>query len=180
MHADEGAKQKLEIERILAEKQKINAEKGFLQNDIAEGNEEIRNLRRAAKGKENAPKAAWPVNTKDPPTTPKKNKTLGHGDGFEDAEIQAASPSKLPHRSKHSTPKGGAKRKRKPAEPSPVKPLKLSQLDHAFAPEAEAYDVADPALIEGRGDTTPSVTGIVDRRFQVGLPCGNFFQSRIP
>ena len=59
--------------------------------------------------------------------TPKKNKALAYADGFDDEEIQPISPSRLAIRSKGNTPKAGAKRKRKPTEASPVKPLELTQ-----------------------------------------------------
>ncbi|KAL8712002.1 MAG: hypothetical protein Q9220_003698 [cf. Caloplaca sp. 1 TL-2023] len=124
LHEDETARHKLEVERALSEKQKIVTEKGFLQSDIAESNQQIRNLQRAVKasksvlGKEDGRTAA--------PTTPKKNKGIGHGDGFEDDEIHITSPSKLPYRSRNGTPKAGTKRKRKPLDASPVKLPQLS------------------------------------------------------
>lgn len=121
MHADEAARQKIEVEKARAELQKIATEKDFLENDLAEGTKQIRNLQRAIKkgpekgtGKENQP------------TTPRKNKPLPHGDGFNEDEVQPMSPSRLAIRSKKSTPKIGAKRKRKIAEDSPVKPLDLA------------------------------------------------------
>ncbi|KAL8721696.1 MAG: hypothetical protein Q9181_007653 [Wetmoreana brouardii] len=130
LHAEEAARQKLEVERALAEKHKIATEKGFLQNDIAEGHAQIRDLQRAVKAKTKA------ISGKDdertgPPTTPRKNRILDHGDGFDDDEIQMASSSRLPYRSKTSTPKTGSKRKRKPIDASPVKPLQLSQTNEA-------------------------------------------------
>ena len=127
LHADEAARQKIEVEKARAELQKIATEKDFLENDLAEGTKQIRYLQRAikqvgdqgseykAKGKENQP------------VTPKKNKALAYADGFDDEEIQPMSPSKLVIRSKANTPKAGAKRKRKATEASPVKPLELTQ-----------------------------------------------------
>lgn len=140
LRQEESARQRLEVERALAEKQKIAMEKGFLQNDIAEGNQQIKSLRRAVKAKDGAAKN---VVTEDPrrtvpPTTPKKHKNAGLGDGFDYHEIHPGSPSRLPYRSKVSTPKAGSKRKRKPAGASPVKPLQLSQANEA--PEAIAIN----------------------------------------
>ncbi|KAL8782948.1 MAG: hypothetical protein Q9213_005004 [Squamulea squamosa] len=136
LHFEEAAKQKLEVERALAEKQKITTEKGFLQNDLAEGNEQIRNLQRAVRARASTLKAASDKDSGNLglPSTPKKNKSLNHGDGFEDDEIQFTSPSKLPLRSKTSTPKAGNKRKRKPVAASPIKPLELSQANEIPGP----------------------------------------------
>ncbi|KAL9582711.1 MAG: hypothetical protein Q9212_003132 [Teloschistes hypoglaucus] len=135
LHADEAARQKLEVERAQAEKRKIATEKGFLQNDITEGNARIRDLQRAVKAKAGVPKATSNDDGRtDPPTTPRKNKGLNHGDGFDDEEVQFASSSRLPYRSKAATPKAGGKRKRKPIDASPVKPLQLSQADEVSFP----------------------------------------------
>ncbi|KAL8693732.1 MAG: hypothetical protein Q9218_001477 [Villophora microphyllina] len=135
LHADEAARQKVEVERALAEKRKIATEKGFLQNDIAEGNAQIRDLQRAVKAKPSVPQGLSKDDERNgPPTTPRKNKGLNHGDGFDDDEVQIASSSQLPYRSKAATPKAGSKRKRKPIDASPVKPLQLSQADQVSAP----------------------------------------------
>ncbi|KAL8640982.1 MAG: hypothetical protein Q9228_002155 [Teloschistes exilis] len=135
LHADEAARQKVEVERAQAEKRKIATEKGFLQNDITEGNARIRELQRAVKAKAGVPKATSNDDERTGlPTTPRKNKGLNHGDGFDDEEVQFASSSQLPYRSKAATPKAGSKRKRKPIDASPVKPLQLSQADEVSFP----------------------------------------------
>ena len=111
----------MEVDKARAELQKIATEKDFLENDLAEGTKQIRNLQRAiSKGPE---KGAGKENQ---PVTPKKNKVLAQGDGFDDDEVQPMSPSRLAIRSKKGTPKGAAKRKRKTVEDSPVKPLDLA------------------------------------------------------
>ena len=125
MHADETARQKIEVEKVRAELQKIATEKEFLENDLAEGTKQIRNLQRTIKkGGENIPesKAAGKENQ---PVTPKKKKALAYADGFDDEEIQPMSQSRLAVRSKANTPKAGAKRKRRP-EASPAKSLDLT------------------------------------------------------
>ncbi|KAL8696744.1 MAG: hypothetical protein Q9201_007504 [Fulgogasparrea decipioides] len=142
LHAEEAARQKLAVERALAEKHKIATEKGFLQNDIAEGHAQIRDLQRAVKAKTKA------TSGKDderagPPATPRKNRILDHGDGFDDDEIQMASSSRLPYRSKTNTPKAGSKRKRKPIDASPVKPLQLSQTNEAANQGDIAIDILE-------------------------------------
>ena len=127
LHAEEAARQKVEVDKAIAEKQKLATEKGFLQNDISEGNEQIRALQRAIKAKGKAAAVSGTVGDGDnAPQTPKKNRSAGFGDGFEDDEVQMVSPSKLPYRSKTTTPKAGTKRKRKPVDGSPLKPLQLS------------------------------------------------------
>ncbi|KAL8937750.1 MAG: hypothetical protein Q9211_003523 [Gyalolechia sp. 1 TL-2023] len=140
LRQEESVKQRLEVERALAEKQKIATEKGFLQNDIAEGNLQIKNLQRAVKAKDGEAKNVVYGDSRRtvPPTTPKKDRSAGLRDGFDNHEIQPISPSRLPYRSKTSTPKAGSKRKRKPLGASPVKPLPLSQANEAR--EAIAVD----------------------------------------
>ena len=127
LHADEAARQRIEVEKARAELQKIATEKDFLENDLAEGTKQIRNLQKAVKkggGKVSESKARGKENQ---PVTPKKNRALAYADGFDNEEIQPMSPSKLVIRSKANTPKAGAKRKRKLTEASPVKPLELIQ-----------------------------------------------------
>lgn len=138
LRQEESAKQRLEVERALAEKQKIATEKGFLQNDIAEGNQQIKSLQRAFKAKDGAARNVINEVSRRTvlPTTPKKNKSASLGDGFDNHEILPISPSKLPYRSKATTPKAGSKRKRKPPGASPVKPLQLSQANEALEPIA--------------------------------------------
>ena len=156
LHADEAARQKIEVEKAQAELQKIATEKDFLENDLAEGTKQIRSLQRAIK------KGAEKVTDKEnQPFTPKKNKALPIRDGFDDDEVQPLSPSKLVLRSKASTPKGGTKRKRKPTEDSPVKALDLTELrgDGSFETVAQAGATVPPVVSQ-----TPKRP---DQRFEV-------------
>ena len=130
LHADEAARQKIEVERARAELQKIATEKDFLENDLAEGTKQIKTLQRAIKKGGDRDPESKPGGKENQPLTPKKTKSLAYADGFDDEEIQPMSPSRLVIRSKANTPKAGAKRKRKPAEASPVKPLELTQPVH--------------------------------------------------
>ena len=143
LHADEAARQKIEVEKAQAELQKIATEKDFLENDLAEGTKQIRNLQRAIK--KGAEKA---TDRENQLSTPKKNKALPFRDGFEDDEVQPLSPSRLVHRSKASTPKGGTKRKRKPTEDSPVKALDLTEPggDGIFETVAQASNIVPPVV----------------------------------
>ena len=143
LHADEAARQKIEVEKAQAELHKIATEKDFLENDLAEGTKQIRSLQRAIK--KGAEKVADKENQ---PNTPKKNKALPTRDGFDDDEVQPLSPSRLVLRSKASTPKGGTKRKRKATGDSPVKALDLTELrgDGSFETAAQAKDTVPPAI----------------------------------
>ncbi|KAL8859293.1 MAG: hypothetical protein Q9178_004231 [Gyalolechia marmorata] len=172
-HLEEKARQRLEVERAQAEKQKIIIEKGFLQNDVAEGNEQIRNLQRAVKTKAGTTKAAFDKDGENAglPVTPKKNKSLSHGDGFDDDEMQLISPTRLPYRSITTTPKAGNKRKRKAVAASPIKPLDISQANEVTGPE----DLTDRIPVPPASNTTAvqsaaasvSATTPPDDRFEV-------------
>lgn len=127
LHADDAARQKIEVERARAELQKIATEKDFLENDLAEGTKQIKTLQRAIKKGGDKSSESKPGGKENQPITPRKTKSLAYADGFDDDEIQPMSPSRLVIRSKANTPKAGAKRKRKPTEASPVKSLELTQ-----------------------------------------------------
>ena len=142
LHADEAARQKIEIEKAKADLQKIATEKDFLENDLTEGTKQIRNLQKAIK-KVGKPLDDGASGKENGVQTPKKPKT-GLGDGFNDDEIQPLSPSKLVLRSKGGTPKAGSKRKRKGAEDSPAQP----SLEFDQPIQAESFDepVAAPDI----------------------------------
>ena len=141
LHADEAARQKLEVEKARAELQKIATEKDFLENDLAEGTKQIRNLQKAAK-KGDRPSEAKVGGKENGTTTPNRHK-VGLGDGFEDDEILPVSPSKLVLRGKVGTPKAGSKRKRKGTEGSPSQqPLELAEPVHVVS-----FDEPAPAPV---------------------------------
>ena len=158
MHTEEAARQKMEVDKARAERQQIETQKRFLENELAHETERIKSLQRAIKSG-GGKTALMEVTAK--PLTPKKSIAL-FGDGFDDDEIQIASPSKLPVRSKPASPRAGSKRKR-PIEGSPSKPLQLSQ---------KGKEDSSDRLVNGRGpviepqsdlSTTPQVR---DQRFQ--------------
>ena len=130
-YADEAERHKLDIEKARAEQKKIATEKGFLEFDLAEGTKKIKQLEIATKQGQKISRSK--NDDGDKHTTPKKNKSLPYGDGFDDEEMQLVSPSKLSFRSKPVTPKAGTKRKRKAVDSSPVKPLPLSQPKTEYA-----------------------------------------------
>lgn len=126
LRAEEQTKYNAEVQKYKAELQKISTDKAFIENDLARETEQRKGHQRNAKatGKLENAKASGKENIA---TTPKKSNVASLGDGFNDEEIQVQSQSNLAVRSKPVTPKAGAKRKRKPTENSPVKPLQLSQ-----------------------------------------------------
>ena len=138
-HTEEATRQKLEIQNARAEKQRLTTEKGFLEFDLAQQ----KTVRPAARKPEG------------PLTTPSKNRTIPFSDGFDDNEVTVTSPSKLTFRTKATTPKVGAKRKRKAVEVSPAKPLELSQSRNASFAEPEEPEQHDqstePSAREGSG-----------------------------
>ncbi|KAI4279117.1 MAG: hypothetical protein L6R35_006064 [Caloplaca aegaea] len=172
LREEEAAKQRLEVERALAEKQKIATERGFLQNDITEGNQQIKSLQRAIKAKDVSSKAvsseADGLNALS--TTPQKKKSLKHADGFDYDEIQPT----LPYRSKTSTPKAGSKRKRKLVKASPVKHLQLDQAKRASEPVDElsiapGQSLAGPDLVPIDASATAAFPSVApsDERFDL-------------
>ena len=127
LHADDAARHKIEVEKVRAENQRIATEKEFLKNDLAEDTKRLRQLQKTIrKGSDGATDGKGPEK-ESILTTPRKNKHLPYGDGFDDDEVQVLSPSRLTLRSKANTPKAGAKRKRKITEGSPAQPLELAQ-----------------------------------------------------
>lgn len=127
-NAEELAKQKKATEIAREAERTAATELEFAKRDLAEEGEKIRNLKKV-KNKEQKPGG-------DQITTPKKNKSLPHGDGFDNDELQIISPSKFQaKKSNPGTPtRAGNKRKRKGVE-SPIKTL-----DFEPNPEPAKYE----------------------------------------
>ena len=132
LRAEEAAGYRVEVEKARAEQQKIAIEKQFLENDLNQGNEQIKNLQRVVKDGVGKTSFSRLEEGKNQMTTPKKNKSLSYGDGFNHDEIQMVSPSKLSIRPKALTPRAAGKRKRKTEENSPAKPLPLGQSEKVY------------------------------------------------
>lgn len=138
--AEEAARYKVEVEKARAEQQKVAIEKQFLENDLNQGNEQIKNLQRLAKDAVGKTSFSRSEEGKNQATTPRKNTSRPYGDGFNNDEIQTVSPSKLTTRRDALTPKAAGKRKRKTEENSPAKPLPLSepeQFDRSADPDQD-------------------------------------------
>lgn len=158
MHLEEAARQKIEFDKARAERQQIETQKKFLENELAQETEQMKSLQRAAKA--GGSKVAIPdVSAK--PLTPKKSKAP-YGDGFDDDEIQAASPPKLALRLKPATPRAGAKRKR-PTEGSPSKPLQLGQPRKDSSSDDLGQCQISTTVVE---PDNPLASQLRDKRFQ--------------
>ncbi len=127
MHADEETRRKADIEKTRAEKEKVETECKFLQQDLANEAEKSRNIQRKLKDVDGKPPLARTAANASPLTTPKKAKNLSYRDGFDDDEVLLVSPSKPKVRSRRGTPKAGAKRKRRANDESPSQALQLSE-----------------------------------------------------
>lgn len=158
LYADEASKYKVEVDKARAEIQKINTEKAFLENDLAEGTKQLRQVQKTIKqgaGKSSENKGPERENLL---STPKKNKNLSYGDGFDDDEVQILSPSKIALRAKPGTPKAGTKRKRKVPEGSPVQPQPL-----------ELAEPVQRASFEGSKQDEPPIKPTVSKQSQRSL-----------
>lgn len=93
-------------------------------------------------------------------STPKKNRTVPFGDGFDDGDVVMVSPSKSRDKSRTGTPRQGSKRKRNAVEASPSKPLPIL--------EAQAADdeLAAPPYMESENDIFTD-TGKDDGKFKL-------------
>ncbi|KAI9807456.1 MAG: hypothetical protein M1833_000201 [Piccolia ochrophora] len=130
LHADEIVRQRQEIDRAKAERERVSTENKFLKRDLTEEGERVRRLRRTGKGGDTSGTGAalnLGHTSASPLSTPKKTKALAYRDGFDDGEI-TISPSKVQTPTlKAPTPKAVSKRKRRGTEDSPGHVLQLSQ-----------------------------------------------------
>lgn len=160
MHAEEAARQKIDVDKARAERQQIETQKRFLENELARETEQTKTLQRA--GKPGGGKAAL-LEAAAKNLTPKKGKAF-YGDGFDSDDIQVASPPKLALRSKPATPRAGSKRKRN-TEGSPSKPLQLSQKGKGNSTDRLAN--SQPSVVEPEMEKDPFVAPqIRDQSFQ--------------
>lgn len=121
------ARNKAALEAKMAESGSVADEIRFLKQDLAEESKRVETLQRTLKDKEKAVAAA---EAKAAPLTPKKVKDAqSFRDGFDDDEIDLASPSRSGRRSKKGTPNAGAKRKRNVVQDEPI-PMTALELSH--------------------------------------------------
>ena len=117
LHADAITKQKAELASVRKEREKIATSNRFLEHDLVVEAGKTKHAAKPARPGAERPGSAF--------GTPKKSKNLPYRDGFEDGDIIMHSPSRTRDKSKQSTPKGGAKRKRTITDQSPIAPLPL-------------------------------------------------------
>ncbi|TKA77824.1 hypothetical protein B0A55_04598 [Friedmanniomyces simplex] len=122
LHADEAARVKAELEANKKEREKMETDNRFLQHDLEQESERVKRLNGPGKAR-----TTGPGKEKD---TPRKARRTVLGDGFDDAEVRPISPSRSREKTKESTPKHGAKRKRT-ANDSPVAALSFTQQPEA-------------------------------------------------
>jgi hypothetical protein len=116
-HRDESAQQKLEIEASKRERELLETDNRFIQHDLMQEAERAKRLNGPGKIRTTAASRG---------TVGKgKRAANGLGDGFDEVEVNAMSPSRSRDRSQEQTPKAGGKRKRM-APDSPI-PLAFSQ-----------------------------------------------------
>ncbi|KAI9805056.1 MAG: hypothetical protein M1825_000890 [Sarcosagium campestre] len=168
LHADDIARQRADMDRTKAERERIATENRFLKRDLTEESQKARRLRKQPKESNPLDAGSTSGHANSMPNlqaTPKRSKVLSYREGFDDCEI-LLSPSKL-HvaKSKASTPKSGGKRKRRPTEDSPSQLLELSQ------PRRESTDDSQhrAVLLDA---PSPQKLGGSDGRFE-------FFQSML-
>ncbi|KAB8337282.1 hypothetical protein FH972_021583 [Carpinus fangiana] len=125
-HAEEVAKQRLELEAARKDMEKSETDRRFLEHDMRE---EAKKRANAARGAAKGPAS--------PAVTPRKTRSKKMGDGFDDDEVMMVSPSKSMERRERGTPsKNGmaAKRKRlvQSDQASPGRALPLSESAGSF------------------------------------------------
>ena len=119
-HQTENERHRVEIEQARKDREKLVTHNQFLDHEM---NDQAWQLRRAQKSMKLGEKAGQAKND----TTPKKNKPVPFGDGFNEDEVTVISPSKTAGKAKATTPKAGSKRKRDVPGESPVKTLEFTQ-----------------------------------------------------
>ncbi|KIW08849.1 uncharacterized protein PV09_00775 [Verruconis gallopava] len=128
LHAEERAKHKAELDRVKSDREKLTTHNRFLEHDLALETDKNRKFQRMQR-----PIIADSSKSgqgSSPTVTPKKSKVLPYRDGFDDSDLVMVSPSKPKDRSKPTTPKAGAKRKRTGNDnqsPIPLPQLPLSE-----------------------------------------------------
>lgn len=118
-HADVTAKQRAEIESVQKAREKVETDNRFLAHDLAQ--ETGKTSFAVRRGGRDSPKKSF-NGLGSGANTPRRHSVLPFRDGFDEEDIARLSPSKSRDKSKISTPKGGAKRKRSAADQSPGNP----------------------------------------------------------
>ncbi|RMZ82477.1 hypothetical protein DV737_g1960, partial [Chaetothyriales sp. CBS 132003] len=143
--ADESLKQRAALDALAARNKEIETRNQYLDHELAQEAELTRALRRrlseVPKDKPERPMTAT--------TTPRKAQADSLRDGFDDDEVMAVSPVKSAKRAKPQTPTAAGKRKRKPDNQSPIKPLVLRHTSTVPSPAQQDQATADKAAKPG-------------------------------
>lgn len=149
-HEEDTVKVNAELKQAIEEKENLVRHNKFLQQDLLDVTQSVRNLKGgdiqgSVREKANAAMLS----------TPKKPRPNGYGDGFDDAEIMVMSPTTKSgggRRSKGGTPtKIGGKRKKRDFQESPAKTLELSQSHRTIVddePQQENRPLEDKVVIQ--------------------------------
>ncbi|RMZ84961.1 hypothetical protein DV738_g296, partial [Chaetothyriales sp. CBS 135597] len=121
--AEESLKQRAALDALAARNREIETRNRYLDHELAEEAELIKALQRrlkdASKDRPERPATAT--------TPPRQAQADSLRDGFNDSEVMAVSPVKSTKQAKTRTPTAAGKRKRRPDNQSPIKPLVLRQ-----------------------------------------------------
>ena len=152
-HAHEVARQKAELEASKKNREKIETSNLFLQHELNQEAQRSKHNRKANRETFHSPRKE--AGQDSPAITPRKNRSVLFGDGFDTGEEMLVSPSKSKGKSKASTPKHNGKRKRNVTEASPAQalPLQEPQLDTSTPKNVDAgCEDPDAALASFRSE----------------------------
>ncbi|RMD44190.1 hypothetical protein DV735_g1025, partial [Chaetothyriales sp. CBS 134920] len=151
--AEESLRQRAALEALAARNKEMETRNRYLDHELAEETELIKALQRRLK---DAPKdrVERPATATTPPPQARADSLR---DGFNDDEVMAVSPVKSTKPAKTQTPTAAGKRKRKPDNQSPIKPLVLRQGSTVVSPvqqdeKATTTQAAKPGTLVQRQD----------------------------
>lgn len=160
LHAEEVGKQKAELDRMRRDRDKVETDNRFLQHDLAQEAEKTKTMKRTVVVRQAEPSMNTDARS-SPTSTPKKDKSLAHRDGFDDDEVIMISPSKRKEKSKPSTPKGTKRKRPEPnMDQSPGLPMVMD--DSPVRPA----DIASP--VKQSLPTPVSTSQDSHEKFKVG------------
>ena len=162
------ARQKAELESSKKNREKVETTNLFLQHELNQEAQKSKHVKKPTKDGLQSPQKFSGQGS--PAVTPRKNRSVLFGDGFDNGEEMMISPSKSKGRSKQSTPKHGGKRKRNVTEASPAQPLPLHE------PQAGASTPTNAdAGREESGNAVAASFKAEDEKFQVWRKYAMYF-----
>lgn len=148
-HSAEMAKIKAELEQMRREREQAQTNSMFLEHDLAREADKTKRMRRPIR--EGVPARPKQNSVPSPSATPRRQRVAPLGDGFNDEDMNMASPTKNRQKSAAATPKQANKRKRPVADQSPIPALQLSEPRERSKAEDPPLqiDKLDPFFLEG-------------------------------